>query len=152
MFSLGKLGWLVAFLYTACAALRLARFNTQLGVADKKYFQGLPSPSAAAVVASSVWISNKYGLDGKSINYLVAGLTAFAGMLMVSNVRYSSFKELDFKGRVPFVAIFFVVLLFVGIAVNPPVVLFFGFSIYAISGPVLTLVRLQKTKRSRKKN
>lgn len=149
--ALGKMGWLVAFMYTAAAGLRLARFNTQVGVADKRYFQGLSSPSAAGIIASFVWLCHQNGISGESIRGVVVFLTFFAGVLMVSNIRYYSFKEFDFKGKVPFVAVLLVVLIFVGVALNPPLMLFLSFSAYALSGPVYTLVRLHRTKRGRKK-
>jgi CDP-diacylglycerol--serine O-phosphatidyltransferase len=145
-----KLGWLAAFVYTAGAALRLARFNTQVGSADKRYFQGLPSPSAAAVLAGLVWFCEDNSLDGGDLWMVGAILAASMGVLMVSNVRYYSFKEVDFKNRVPFVALFLVVLVFVVISSDPPIVLFAGFLLYAVSGPVLTLYQIRKRRRQRK--
>jgi len=145
-----KLGWLAAFVYTAGAALRLARFNTQVGSADKRYFQGLPSPSAAGVLAGLVWFSEEYGLDGGDMWMVGAFLAASLGALMVSNVRYYSFKEVDFKNRVPFVALIMTVAVFVVISSHPPSVLFFGFLVYAISGPVLTLYQIRQRRRQRK--
>ncbi|HHJ13546.1 MAG TPA: CDP-diacylglycerol--serine O-phosphatidyltransferase [Gammaproteobacteria bacterium] len=144
-----KLGWLSAFVYTAGAALRLARFNTQVGNADKRYFQGLPSPSAAAVLAGLVWFSEDNGVSGADVWVLGAVLSALMGVLMVSNVRYYSFKEIDFRNRVPFVALFAVVLLFVVVSSHPPSVLFFGFALYVVSGPVLTLHQLRQRRRQR---
>ncbi len=144
-----KLGWLAAFVYTAGAALRLARFNTQVASADKRYFQGLPSPSAAGVLAGLVWFSVANGFDGSDMWAVSAVLTALMGVLMVSNVRYYSFKEIDFKRRVPFVALLLIVLVFVVISSHPPSVLFFGFLTYALSGPVITLY--QKRKRLRRR-
>src|SRR3546814_5904109 len=94
-----------AFIYVAGASLRLARFNTQVGTADKHYFVGLASPAAAGVVAGVVWAFSDYGIQGSKMSFLVALLVAAAGMLMVSNIKYNSFKELDLKGRVPFVEI-----------------------------------------------
>ncbi len=145
-----KLGWLAAFVYTAGAALRLARFNTQIGNADKRYFQGLPSPSAAAVLAGLVWFSEDNGLDGSDMWVIGAILAAAMGLLMVSNVRYYSFKEIDFKNRVPFVALVAVMLVFVVVSSHPPSVLFFGFLIYVISGPVVTLYQVRQRRRQRK--
>ena len=145
-----KLGWLAAFIYTAGAALRLARFNTQVGSADKRYFQGLPSPSAAGVLAGLVWFSEDNGLDGGDMWMVGALLAASMGALMVSNVRYYSFKEIDFKNRVPFVALIMIVVVFVVISSHPPSVLFTGFLVYAISGPVLTLYQIRKRRRQRK--
>ncbi len=134
---LGKPGWLAAFIYAAATALRLARFNTQLTVADKRYFTGLPSPAAAGLIVSTVWVAHLYGIDSWLAIGGVAVLTVLAGALMVSNVSYYSFKELDFKGRVPFVAILAAVLVFVVISIDPPLVLFAAFSVYALSGIVM---------------
>lgn len=150
--SLGKVGWLCAFVYAAAGALRLARFNTQVGVADKRYFQGLASPSGAALLAGLVWVGQDYGLDGATLRYVTAPLTVAAAVLMVSNVRYHSFKELDLKGKVPFVAVLAVVLVFVFISIDPPQVLFALFLAYAVSGPILTVRLLQKKRRARRRN
>jgi CDP-diacylglycerol--serine O-phosphatidyltransferase len=136
--SMGKLGWLAAFVYTAGAALRLARFNTNIGTVDKRFFQGLPSPSAAAVVVGLVWVGHDYAVAGTSLAWLTCFVTALIGVLMVSNVRYYSFKELDLKGKVPFVAILVVILIFVLVSIDPPQVLFGSFVLYALSGPVTT--------------
>ncbi len=147
--DLGKLGWLAAFIYTASGALRLARFNTQVGIADKKYFQGLPSPSAAAIVAGSVWIGADYGLDSSTVGWPLAILTTVVGLLMVSNFRYHSFKEIDFHGKVPFIVLVVVVIGLAIIQTHPPTVLFLLFLAYAISGPVVTLVQLRKRREQR---
>lgn len=145
LFSLGKLGWLASFIYTATAALRLARFNTQVASADKNFFQGLASPAAAAIIAGIVWLGDSYGLkDGSSLLIVTFPLTLIAGILMVSNVRYHSFKQFDLKNRVPFVAIIIVVLIFVFIASEPPLVLFSMAVIYALSGPIITLLFVRK--------
>ena len=153
MVSIGwaKLGWLSAFIYTAGAALRLARFNAQIATAEKHYFKGLPSPSAAAVLAGLVWVGADLGLDGNDVVYLAFVLTVLMGALMVSNVRYYSFKEVDFKNRVPFVALLLVVVAYVFASLDPPKVLFAGFLIYAFSGPVLTLIRVRKGRGERHK-
>jgi CDP-diacylglycerol--serine O-phosphatidyltransferase len=148
--GLGKLGWLAAFIYTAAAALRLARFNTQVGTADKNYFQGLASPSAAAIVAGSVWIGADQGIDPQTIAWAVALLTVASGLLMVSNFRYLSFKQLNLQGRVPFVLVVAGMLGVALIVIHPPVILFLGFLAYAISGPVLTLVRLRDRRKARR--
>lgn len=145
-----KLGWLAAFIYTAAAALRLARFNSQVEVADKRYFQGLPSPSAAALVAGMVWLGADAGIEGADIWPLALVITAAAGLLMVSNLRYYSFKEVDFKNRVPFVVLLIVVLLFVFVSIDPPTFLFTGFMLYVLSGPVITIWRLRQRRRTRK--
>ncbi|MET0066240.1 MAG: CDP-diacylglycerol--serine O-phosphatidyltransferase [Candidatus Thiodiazotropha sp.] len=148
--GLGKLGWLAAFIYTACGALRLARFNTQLGIADKKYFQGLPSPSAAAIMAGGVWLGVDYGIPGDDLGWLAAMLTTLVGLLMVSNFRYHSFKEIDFQGKVPFIALVVLVVVLAIIQTHPPTVFFLMFLTYAISGPVLTLVQLRKHREERR--
>ncbi len=148
--TLGKFGWLVAFVYTAATALRLARFNTQSHDTDKRYFQGLPCPSAAAVVAGMVWCASYYNISGMLIAIPAAIVTFCVAALMVSRVRYYSFKQIDFKGKVPF--IFVVVLMFViaGIALNPPQILFGLFFLYAAYGPVMTLLQLRKMRRKNK--
>jgi CDP-diacylglycerol--serine O-phosphatidyltransferase len=148
--GLGKLGWLAAFVYTAGTALRLARFNTQVGRADKRYFQGLASPAAAAVVAGMVWVGQGYDLEGRDISILAFIVTAAMGVFMVSNMRYRSFKDLDLKGKVPFVAILVVVLAFVLVSIDPPQVLFGIFFLYALSGPVMTLITLRRRRAERK--
>lgn len=148
--SLGKLGWLAAFIYVAAGALRLARFNTQVGMADKRYFQGLPIPAGASVLASMVWLGNQTAIPGASISILIAIITALVAILMVSNIRYHSFKQVDFKDRIPFVGILVVVLIFVGISLDPPKVLFLISFCYALSGPILTLWNLRKTRLLRK--
>lgn len=148
--GMGKLGWLAAFVYAAATALRLARFNTQVGTADKRYFQGLPCPLAAAVVAGLVWFSTDYGLQGATVMPAAFVITIIAGALMVSNIRYYSFKELDLKGRVPFISILVVVLVFVFVSSDPPLVLFALSVIYALSGPVLTLVFIRRRRAARR--
>ena len=149
--GLGKLGWLAAFVYTACAALRLARFNTQIGIADKRYFQGLASPAAAAIIAGSIWIGHDNGIAGSDVSLIVAVLTAGAGLLMVSNFRYHSFKVLDLHGRVPFMVMVVVMLGFALVVLDPPIVLFLLFLGYALSGPAFTLVRLRQRRRQRRR-
>lgn len=144
-----KMGWLTAFVYAAAGALRLARFNAQVGVADKRYFQGLPSPSAAAVVAGLVWVGAALEVDGANFAWVGMVLTLFAGLLMVSNFRYYSFKELDFRNRVPFVALLLAVLILVFTALDTPKVLFLGFLTYALSGPAITLWRLRQHRRAK---
>ena len=149
--SLGKLGWLAAFFYAAATALRLARFNTQLGTADRRYFQGLPCPAAAAVVAGWIWVSTDYQLTAGGTAAVTMALTIGMGILMVSNVRFHSFKELDLKGRVPFVAILAVVLVFVLVSTDPPLVLFSVSLCFALSGPVLTLMQIRRRRAERRK-
>lgn len=149
--GMGKPGWLAAFLYTAGTALRLARFNTQVGSADKRYFQGLPCPAAAAVVAGLVWVGADFQIEGQDLSIIAAVVTVATGLLMVSNIRYHSFKELDLRGRVPFVAILIAVLILVFLAYDPPRVLFFAFLAYAVSGPVLTLMNIRRRRAERGK-
>jgi len=149
LFSMGKLGWLAAFIYTAGAALRLARFNTQVATANKRYFQGLASPAAAAIVAGMVWVGASYGHIGSDWRVPAFILTLMAGLLMVSNIRYRSFKDLDLKGRVRFVTVLLVVMIFVFISLDPPQVLFAIFLLYALSGPVNTLITLRKRRAAR---
>lgn len=144
--DLGKLGWLAAFIYVAGGALRLARFNTNLGSSDKRYFQGLAIPSAAAVVAGLVWVGTEYEIAGSDVGSFAALVTICAGLLMVTNFRYHSFKDVDWKGKVPFVVILIVVLAFVIVATQPSLVLFGLFFLYALSGPVLTIKNVKKLK------
>ncbi|MCL1080537.1 MULTISPECIES: CDP-diacylglycerol--serine O-phosphatidyltransferase [Shewanella] len=144
--DLGKIGWLAAFIYCACAALRLARFNTQVGVADKRFFQGLASPAAAALIAGSIWSGTKYEVDPTDISYIVAIITALTGLLMVSNFRYHSFKEVDWRGKVNFIVMLLLVGVFVIISVEPAIILCLGFYIYALSGPVITIKTIKKLK------
>jgi len=145
---LGKLGWLAAFIYTAATALRLARFNTQVGKVDKAYFQGLASPAAAATLAGFVWISTDYQWEGSTLVLPAGCLTVVIGFLMVSKFRYRSFKDLDLK-RVPSMTALSIVMIFVLLSINPPQMLFLVFFVYAFSGPVLTLVQLRKRRATR---
>ena len=150
--GIGKVGWLGAFLFAAAAALRLARFNTQAGSADKRYFQGLPSPAAAAIIAGMVWSVDSYGAlyDGTTICYFTFPVTVVSGLLMVSNIRYHSFKQFDLKGKVPFVSVFLFILVLILIASEPPLVLFTVVSLYGLSGPVLTLIQIRNRRMRRK--
>ena len=151
--SFGRMGWVAAFLYATMAALRLARFNTQVGTADKRYFQGLPSPSAAAMVAGVVWVCESYGLrDNRLVDGVAFLITVAVALLMVSNIRYHSFKDLDLRGRVPFVRVLLIALGFVLIATYPPETLFVGFLVYASSGPVLTLITLRQRRATRRQS
>tara|TARA_R110002060_G_scaffold77457_1_gene88946 strand:+ start:943 stop:1767 length:825 start_codon:yes stop_codon:yes gene_type:complete len=144
--GLGKIGWLAAFIYVAGAALRLARFNTQIGIADKRYFQGLASPAAAALVAGLVWVGGEYDVNGDDYGVLVALVTSLAGLLMVSNFKYNSFKEVNWHGKVPFVALLLVMLIFVVVATEPALVLFVVFALYALAGPINTFRSVDKVK------
>ncbi|MDH5353365.1 MAG: CDP-diacylglycerol--serine O-phosphatidyltransferase [Gammaproteobacteria bacterium] len=146
----GKLGWLAAFIYTTSTALRLARFNTQIGVADKRYFQGLASPAAAAVVMGAIWVCETYGISGEEVKYPALFLTTLAGALMVSGFPYYSFKDLDMREKVPFVAVLVVMLIFVFLSIEASTVLFFFFVVYMSSGPIVSLFRWNR-KRQRLK-
>ena len=137
--SLGNLGWIATFIYVAGAALRLARFNTQIGSVDKRYFVGLPSPAAAAVVAGFVWATHSFE-QTKVLTFFTMFVVASAGVLMVSNVLYHSFKEVDMKRRVPFTALLVMVLIFAVVALEPSLVLLGGFFLYALSGPFNTFI------------
>ena len=149
--GLGKLGWLAAFIYAAAAALRLARFNTQAPSADKQFFQGLPSPPAATLIAGMIWFGVSQGFsDGSSMLFITFPVTLLAGILMVSNIRYLSFKQVDLRDKIPFMAGLIIVLVFVFIAIEPPLVLFLISLTYAASGPVLTLVQIRKHRAARK--
>jgi len=132
--GMGKLGWLAAFVYCAGAALRLARFNTNIAVVDKRFFQGLPSPAAAALVAGFIWLVDDLRIAGADFNWLSWSITVYAGLTMVTNVPFYSFKDVNFKKSVPFIAIFLIVLIFVAVSSDPPKVLFGLFVIYGLSG------------------
>jgi len=141
--GLGKWGWLAAFVYVAGAALRLARFNANIGVVDKRFFQGLPSPAAAALVAGLVWIvtdlrqSKWITATGDDLSWAAFVITVYAGITMVSNVPFYSFKDINLKKSVPFIFVIGVVLLFVLVSSDPPIVLFSLFLLYGVSGYAL---------------
>ena len=154
--DLGRFGWFVAFVYLACAALRLARFNTQVSSADKRYFQGLPSPAAAGVIATMIWLKiwtyAFFDSDVISIGYyLGAAITIICGLLMVSNVRYYSFKELDAK-KASFRFLLAIVLSLIVLLYKPNIVLFTGFFLYMLSGPFITIAGLNKKRLEKKKS
>lgn len=152
---LGKIGWIAAFIYCACAALRLARFNTKLEdpFQDKRFFQGLPSPAAAALLAGFVWVSYEYGISGREIffgaikmQWLAWGLTVFAAGSMVSDLSFYSGKDVNLKKSVPFVAVLAIMLGFVLVSYSPPEVLFTVVFVYALSGYYLWIrSKLKKT-------
>jgi len=144
--DLGRLGWIAAFIYCAGAALRLARFNTTLEVTDKRYFQGLPSPAAAALVAGLVWVMIVSGVAGPDIRWLACGLTIFAGVTMVSNIRYYSFKDINLRKSVPFFVIAAIVLGFALVSISPEMTLFGFFLLYGLSGYVQAAVGFIKRK------
>jgi CDP-diacylglycerol--serine O-phosphatidyltransferase len=138
--GLGRWGWIAAFVYCACAALRLARFNVNTGVVDKRYFQGLPSPAAAALVAGLIWIATDSGIRGNddllgvSIPWIMFGLALYAGLTMVTNVPFYSFKDVSMKRSVPFASIVLIALGIAVINIHPPTVLFSLFVVYGLSG------------------
>ena len=154
LYELGRFGWLAAFVYLACAALRLARFNTQVGIADKRYFQGLPSPAAAGVIASMIWLKiwtfASFDSDVISLGYyLGAGITILCGLLMVSNIRYYSFKEFDSK-KASFRFLLIVILGLIILVSKPNIILFTGFFVYLLSGPFITIVGLNRNRLKKK--
>ncbi|RTE85442.1 MULTISPECIES: CDP-diacylglycerol--serine O-phosphatidyltransferase [Gammaproteobacteria] len=144
--DLGKFGWLAAFIFVAGGALRLARFNAAHATADSNYFQGLAIPSAAAIVSGMVWVGAKYEIDPTDVHWLVALFTIACGLLMVSNFKYHSFKNVDWRGKVNFLVILIIVMCFVIVATEPAIVLFVMFTVYAISGPVFTIKNVSKLK------
>ena len=152
--DLGRIGWLAAFIFLACAALRLARFNTQIGISNKRYFQGLPSPAAAGVIASMIWLKfwkfEYFDFGIVSLSYYVGvGITIVCALLMVSNVRYYSFKELDSK-KASFRFLLAIGLSLIVLLSKPNIFLFTGFFVYMLSGPFITITGLNK-KRNQKK-
>ena len=154
LYELGRFGWLAAFVYLACAALRLARFNTQVGIADKRYFQGLPSPAAAGVIASMIWLKiwTFASFDSDVIflgYYLGAGITILCGLLMVSNIRYYSFKEFDSK-KASFRFLLIVILSLIILVSKPNIILFTGFFVYLLSGPFITIIGLNRNRLKKK--
>jgi CDP-diacylglycerol---serine O-phosphatidyltransferase len=147
--DMGKLGWIAAFVYCVGAALRLARFNTQLDtVTDKRFFQGLPSPAAAALIAGFVWVMVEYDVTGDDVSWLAAVIALFGGLTMVSNFRFYSGKEINLRKSVPFFVILLVVLAFILVSTSPPEVLFGVFVLYGLSGygdALWQLIRRKKT-------
>ncbi|WP_332775987.1 CDP-diacylglycerol--serine O-phosphatidyltransferase [Polaromonas sp.] len=135
--SLGRWGWIGAFVYCACAALRLARFNVNTAVVDKRFFQGLPSPAAAALVAGFIWLMTEAGVSGQEVRWVIFGLTLYAGLTMVTNVPFYSFKDVGLKRSVPFVVIVLIALGIAVINIHPPTVIFGLFVLYGVSGYVL---------------
>ncbi len=143
----GKLGWLAAFLFAACAALRLARFNTQASSADKTYFQGLASPAAAGTLVATVWFFTDQGISGESVRWLIWFETIVLGLLMFSRVRYFSGKSWPRGDRIPTGFLFLVVLVFVLLAIDPPTVMLVIGILYVGSGLVMTLLGRQAWKK-----
>lgn len=142
--DLGRLGWLLAFLYTAAAALRLARFNVQSAPHGRRYFQGLPSPAAAAFVTATVWLGHAHEFRESVAVSLAVVVTLAAAAFMVSSLRYYSFKDVDLRGRVPFFVLVILALALALVFLNPPLVLFCLFLAYAASGPVVTARLLRR--------
>lgn len=148
--DIGRFGWAASFIYMSCAALRLARFNVQLGTTDKRFFVGLQSPLAAGVITFLPWVGYRYGVEiTQPLAIGLALLTVFVGMLMISNYRYISFKEIDFKGTVPYLFFVAAVVLLVVIAQNPHETLLFMSASYALTGPLLWLYRKQQSMRGK---
>ncbi len=144
--GMGKLGWIAAFIYCAGAALRLARFNTTLEVIDKRFFQGLPSPAAAALVAGFVWLMLDNDIVGSDVRVIACILTIFAGVSMVTNCRFYSFKDINLRKSVPFIFVGAIVLAFALVFMYPPGVLFGLFVVYSLSGYALSGLRLLRRK------
>lgn len=144
--EMGRLGWIAAFIYCAGAALRLARFNTTLEVTDKRYFQGLPSPAAAALVAGFVWVMIDKGVSGAEVRWIACALVILAGITMVTNVRFYSFKDVNLRRSVPFIFVVAIALGFAVISYDTPVALFGLFVIYFLSGYALALSRIMRRK------
>ena len=132
--GLGRWGWIAAFVYCACAALRLARFNVNTGVVDKRYFQGLPSPAAAALVAGFIWLATDLDIKGYELAWPMFVVALYAGLTMVTNVPFYSFKDIQMKKSVPFAVIVLIALGIAVINIHPPIVLFALFVIYGLSG------------------
>ena len=141
--DLGRWGWIAAFVYCACAALRLARFNVNTAVVDKSFFQGLPSPAAAALIAGFIWLITESGIKGTgvilgfSIPWVTFALALYSGLTMVTNVPFYSFKDVQMKRSVPFAVIVMIVLVIAAINIDPPTVIFGAFVAYGFSGYVI---------------
>jgi CDP-diacylglycerol--serine O-phosphatidyltransferase len=139
--DLGRWGWVAAFVYCACAALRLARFNVNTEVIDKRFFQGLPSPAAAALVIGFMWIMLELGFAGKDVSWLMFVVALYAGLTMVTNVPFYSFKDMHFKKTVPFVVLVAIALVIAVIGLHPPSVLFVIFMLYGVSGYAIVIYK-----------
>ncbi len=148
--ALGKPGWLAAFFYTACTALRLSRFNIE--EPDKRFFYGLSTPAAAAVVASFVWVCYGHAVLGQHYAVPVLAFTVILALLKVSSVPYRSFKDIDLKGKVPFIVIFIAILVLILVSYNPPHILFVLFAGYALYGPIFYIWHLLFGRRCKKKS
>jgi len=132
--GLGRWGWIAAFVYCACAALRLARFNVNTAVVDKRFFQGLPSPAAAALVVGFLWLMIELEVSGPTVAWPMFVMCLYAGLTMVSNVPFYSFKDLQMRRSVPFVVIVLIVLAIGVVNIHPPTILFGAFMVYGLSG------------------
>ena len=146
--ELGRWGWIAAFVYCACAMMRLARFNVNTQVVDKRYFQGLPSPAAAALVAGFVWLMTDAGVDGRRVSWITFAFALYAGLTMVTNVPFYSFKDIQMKKSVPFAVIVLIALGIAVINIHPPIVLFGLFIAYGMSGYVVYAYRRAKGQRA----
>jgi CDP-diacylglycerol--serine O-phosphatidyltransferase len=146
----GRMGWLAAFGYCACAALRLARFNTQLLVADKRWFTGLPSPAAAGIVAGMVWVFNDYQVKGGDVKWFAFAVTLYAGVAMVSSVRFYSGKDINLRRAVPFWVVLLLVLALLLITIEPSHVLWGAMVAYGLSGYVMWVVQRWRTETAQK--
>ncbi len=147
---MGKPGWLAAFIYAACTGLRLARFNTQAKKVDQRFFQGLATTPAASFIASIIWVCSVYDITGESVAIPMIVIAIVVGLLKVSTIRYHSFKDLDLKNKVPFIAILMAVLVIVLISFDPPDILLAITFLYVISGPIGTLWALRRRRRAKK--
>ncbi|MDT8363859.1 MAG: CDP-diacylglycerol--serine O-phosphatidyltransferase [Nitrosomonas sp.] len=151
--DLGKVGWIAAFIFCACAALRLARFNVMVAVVDKRFFQGLPSPAAAALIAGMIWVVEDFQISGNDVAWLAWGLTLFAGLTMVTNIPYYSGKEFNLHKKVSFFVVSLLLLfIFVLVPNQPPAVLFVLFLCYAFSGYGMKIWRLVKKRNTPQKD
>ncbi|WP_332823997.1 CDP-diacylglycerol--serine O-phosphatidyltransferase [Ramlibacter sp.] len=146
--GLGRWGWIAAFVYCACAALRLARFNVNTAVVDKRFFQGLPSPAAAALATGFIWIMTEYGVKPYDVAWVMFAVALYSGLTMVTNVPFYSFKDISMKKSVPFAVIVLIALGIAVINIDPPVVLFAVFVVYGLSGYVLYFWRKARGQRA----
>jgi CDP-diacylglycerol---serine O-phosphatidyltransferase len=148
--DMGRFGWISAFVYCAGAALRLARFNTNIDIVDKRFFQGLPSPAAAALCAGLVWVIDDFGFQRADvIRGIAAALTLFAGITMVSNVPFYSFKDINLRRSVPFWAVLLIVFAMIIISSNPPMILFLLFIAYSFSGYVVWALKWRRSRQQK---
>jgi CDP-diacylglycerol--serine O-phosphatidyltransferase len=143
--DMGRIGWIAAFVYCVGAALRLARFNTQLSVADKRWFTGLPSPAAAALVAGMIWVFNDYQVRGGDVKWIAAAVTVYAGITMVSNVKFYSGKDINLRRAVPFWVVLVLVLVLLLITIEPSHVLWGVMLAYGVSGYVYWMIQRRRS-------